>query len=79
MFLREQVLELTLVQLILALVFLASLLVSMGLFVYWSYCAVQILTEGEEITDRQVKLMRWDLRFREFLVSLTTLYCVNPL
>jgi hypothetical protein len=79
MFLREHVLGLALVQLVLALFFLASLVVAMGLFVYWSYCAVQILSGGEEISDRQLKLMRWDLRCREFLVSLTNLYCFNPL
>ncbi len=71
LFLRENLLHNALAQILCALFFVASLIISVVLFVYWSYCArCLFLASGESLTDAEMDALRWDRPIRQTIWAL---------
>ena len=71
LFLRAILLHNTFAQLLCALSFVVSLIISVVLFIYWSYSArCLFLASGESLTDAEMDALRWDRPIRETLWAL---------
>lgn len=67
MYLREQLFNLTLVQILGAILFLWSFLIAILLSAYWLRCALVILSApADELTDAELDALHWNRRDNGF-------------